>query len=109
MREIREEHADDWADSHVPITLGDWEDSQGRIDPTPGGPHHDPVSSPIHYTKGGIDCLDYILSKNMNHLEGCIVKYITRYKYKGGLQDLEKARQYLDRLIVEYRREEGIR
>jgi hypothetical protein len=35
----------------------------------------------------------------MEYLEGNVVKYITRYKYKDGLNDLLKARAYLDRLI----------
>jgi hypothetical protein len=42
---------------------------------------------------------DYILTHNLGFLEGCIIKYITRYKSKGGRDDLLKARAFLDKLI----------
>jgi hypothetical protein len=35
----------------------------------------------------------------MNYLEGNIIKYVTRYKDKGGIEDLKKAEWYLTRLI----------
>ena len=38
----------------------------------------------------------------MNYLEGNVVKYISRYKMKNGLEDLHKAKWYLERLIKEY-------
>jgi hypothetical protein len=60
---------------------------------------NDVINSPSHYTQGGIQPIDYIEANNMDFLEGCIIKYITRYKYKNGLQDLKKAKNYLDRLI----------
>ena len=40
-----------------------------------------------------------IISHSMNYLEGNLVKYVTRYKFKNGLEDLLKAKWYLDRLI----------
>jgi len=58
----------------------------------------DIINHPTHYTKG-IESLDFIESWEMSFLEGNIVKYITRYKYKNGLEDLKKAKFYLDRLI----------
>lgn len=61
----------------------------------------DTVNHPAHYTQGTIECIDYILDKKMDYLEGNIVKYITRYKNKNGVEDLKKARWYLDRLIQE--------
>ena len=60
---------------------------------------NDVINAPSHYTQGGIQPIDYIEVNNMDFLEGCIIKYITRYKYKNGLQDLKKAKNYLDRLI----------
>ena len=53
--------------------------------------------NPTYYRKG-IETTDYIVSHSMNYLEGNIIKYITRYKYKGGLEDIEKAEWYLARL-----------
>ena len=57
--------------------------------------------NPDYYTKG-IETTDYIISHSMNYLEGNLVKYVTRYKFKNGLEDLLKARWYLDRLIKDY-------
>ena len=42
---------------------------------------------------------DYIIANNLGYLEGNVVKYVSRWKDKGGVQDLEKARHYLDKLI----------
>ena len=55
------------------------------------------------YYKKGIETTDYIVSHDMNYVEGNIIKYVTRYKEKNGLQDLLKAEWYLNRLIKETR------
>ena len=52
-----------------------------------------------HYKTKAIQPWDYIVSNNLGYLEGCIVKYVSRYKEKGGVQDLEKAVHYLQKLI----------
>ena len=57
------------------------------------------ISHPSRYTTGSIECWDYIIDKDMNYLEGNIIKYVTRYKHKNGKEDLLKAREYLDKLI----------
>ena len=54
-----------------------------------------------HYQQGNIQPIDYILANNMDFLEGNIIKYVSRYKYKNGLDDLLKAKDYLERLIKE--------
>ena len=54
-----------------------------------------------HYKKYAIQPTEYILKNNMNFIEGNIIKYVTRYKDKNGLEDLRKARHYLDILISE--------
>jgi len=66
----------------------------------------DPVNSPIHYNQGGIECIDAIKSSMdtiafRGYLKGNIEKYMWRYEYKKGLQDLLKAQWYLNRLINE--------
>lgn len=58
------------------------------------------ITHPEHYTQG-IECWDYITSHKLGFLEGNVIKYVTRYRHKGGLEDLYKARQYLERLIKE--------
>lgn len=56
------------------------------------------VKHPSHYNKG-IEMWDYAHSHNLNFFEGNIVKYVTRWKDKNGVEDLHKAKQYLDKLI----------
>lgn len=68
----------------------------------------DPVAHPKHYCVGKIEVLDFILDQQLPYLPGNIVKYLCRYRWKGKpVQDLKKARFYLDRLIKETEREEG--
>jgi len=58
------------------------------------------VKNPPHYTQGKIEVLDFILDQDFPYLAGNIVKYISRYRYKGSpVQDLRKAEFYLVRLI----------
>jgi hypothetical protein len=59
-------------------------------------PPGDPVS---HYDKFAIQPLEYIEANKMMFSEGNIIKYVTRWREKDGLQDLLKARDYLQRLI----------
>lgn len=50
-----------------------------------------------------IQPIDYITKNNIPYREANIIKYVTRYKNKNGLQDLEKAKHYLEMLIEEYK------
>ena len=65
----------------------------------------DNVNHPNHYTAGDIECIDAIeaavtgLTGIEAVLTGNIMKYIWRWKYKNGLEDLNKAKWYLERLI----------
>lgn len=52
-----------------------------------------------HYTKGGIEPWTYIQANNLNFFEGSVVKYVTRWRHKNGIEDLRKARVYIDELI----------
>lgn len=52
-----------------------------------------------HYKDKAIQPWDYITSNGLGYLEGNVIKYVSRYKDKNGLQDLQKARHYLDKLI----------
>ena len=52
-----------------------------------------------HYRNKAIQPWDYIVSNNLGYLEGCVVKYVSRYKEKGGMQDLQKAAHYLQKLM----------
>lgn len=61
---------------------------------------HDAVNSPAHYTQGSMETIEAIEGLNLNYHQGNILKYVSRYNMKGGVQDLHKARWYLDRLIL---------
>lgn len=56
-----------------------------------------------HY-KQPIQTWDYIHGNNMGYLAGNIVKYVSRYQSKNGLEDLYKAQHYLEKLIEEERK-----
>jgi hypothetical protein len=62
-----------------------------------------------HYKGKSIQPWDYIAANDLGYFEGNIVKYISRWKEKGGLDDLEKGRHYLDKLIelVKAKQEQG--
>jgi len=52
-----------------------------------------------HYKKGAIQPIEYIHTNGLGFIEGNVVKYITRWRDKGGIQDLEKIKHYVDLLI----------
>ncbi len=55
--------------------------------------------NPSHYKQGNIEVIDFILDQKFNYLEGNIIKYVSRYKHKNGMEDLKKAQWYLKELI----------
>lgn len=62
----------------------------------------DNVNNPSHYTAGGIETLDYIKAKIKDYpsyAAGNILKYVSRYEHKNGIEDLKKAQFYLNDLI----------
>jgi hypothetical protein len=66
----------------------------------PEEPKADPVNHPAHYKVGGIETIDFIEAKALGYHLGNAVKYITRADHKGNrLQDLQKAKWYIDRAI----------
>lgn len=52
-----------------------------------------------HYKKCAIQPTEYSVANGLGFCEGNIIKYVTRYKDKGGREDLEKAKHYLDLLL----------
>jgi hypothetical protein len=71
----------------------------------PYAPEPDPVNSPAHYTHGGdiecIDAIDAMLGRDgsFRYYEGTMLKYLWRWRYKGGVESLRKLRFFVDRLI----------
>ena len=52
-----------------------------------------------HYSAKAVQPWDYITSNNLGYLEGNVVKYVSRWKEKNGVEDLYKAKHYLEKLI----------
>ena len=52
-----------------------------------------------HYKDLAIQPIEYIFANDIGYAEGNIIKYVSRWKSKNGIQDLKKARHYLDLLI----------
>lgn len=71
------------------------------------------VSHPSHYMHGGIETIDIIeaWTDSLNGIEAVdtanVIKYISRWKDKNGIQDLEKAQWYLSHLIKHLKDEEA--
>jgi len=59
-----------------------------------------------HYIDKPFQPWDFIVGNRMGFLEGNIIKYVSRYKEKNGLEDLIKASHYLDKLIEVTRNEQ---
>jgi|TARA_R110000796_G_scaffold46751_2_gene113056 hypothetical protein len=64
------------------------------------------VNHPAHYNKAGIETIDALAAMLGDgfqpYLQGNIMKYLWRYKYKNGKEDLKKAQWYLNKLIEVY-------
>ena len=52
-----------------------------------------------HYKDLAIQPVEYIEANGIGFSEGCIIKYVTRWRQKGGVEDLKKARHFLDLMI----------
>jgi len=74
------------------------------------GISHDNVNHPNHYTQGGIECIKAIEASMppsgfQDYCKGNVLKYIWRFREKNGLEDLKKARVYLDWMIESMEKE----
>ena len=66
----------------------------------------DIINKPKHYTQTGIEAIDYLKMTMPNEafrgfLEGNVKKYMHRFRFKNGIEDLKKANWYLNKLIAE--------
>ena len=75
-------------------------------------PDVDMVNHPSHYTQGGIECIDALKAATVSKtgIEAVCtanaIKYLWRYEEKNGIEDVKKARWYIDRLIKELKEKE---
>jgi hypothetical protein len=97
----------------IDATKDDWDNMAGRFYDNRPFPKDvkpdcllvkdDPVNKPQHYTVGPTEVIDIIRQQQGSavefHYEAAVLKYVLRWRYKNGVEDLEKARVYLDWLI----------
>ena len=75
-------------------------------------PDIDMVNHPSHYTQGGVECIDALKAATVSKtgIEAVCtanaIKYLWRYEEKNGIEDVKKARWYIDRLIRELEEKE---
>ena len=67
----------------------------------------DMVNHPQHYTQGGIECIDALKAATVGKrgIEAVcvanVIKYLWRYEEKNGIEDVRKAKWYIERLLME--------
>ena len=71
----------------------------------------DMVNHPPHYNKYGVECIDALRAATGEgfeyYLQGNVMKYLWRYRYKNGVEDLKKANWYLELMIAEKQNNES--
>lgn len=53
-----------------------------------------------HYKDYAIEPFDFIHQNKLGFAEGCVIKYLLRHKHKGGVEDLKKAKHYIDLILA---------
>ena len=65
--------------------------------------------NPDHYGNSGIDVISFCQANNLDFMQGNVIKYITRYRKKNGLEDVRKAVEYINRILAnEYPKFEAV-
>ena len=59
----------------------------------------DNIKDPKHYSRWKIEPVQFMMENEIPYVEGNVIKYIMRWRYKEGLEDLHKAQEYLNILI----------
>ena len=57
-----------------------------------------------HYSEMAIQPIEFIHKNNLSFIQGNVIKYVCRYKAKNGIEDLQKAKHYID-LLIEFEEE----
>lgn len=66
-----------------------------------GAGSYNAVTQPAHYARFAIQPIEFILANGLSFLQASVIKYLVRYPYKNGMEDLLKCRNMLDLLIAE--------
>ena len=96
---------DEWSDDKLAIAYDHvYKNMDGNVP--------DMVNHPQHYTQGGIECIDALKAATVGKrgIEAVcvanVIKYLWRYEEKNGIEDVKKARWYIDKLIRELEEKE---
>lgn len=90
---VTQEEEEAWQTQQKSVARGVTDGTAGR---------HDPLSVQVgggHYKSMAIQPVEYITKNNLPYCEANVIKYISRWREKGGKKDLEKAKHYIDLLI----------
>lgn len=60
------------------------------------------VNHPKHYSRGSMETIQAIMGLDLDPCEGNVLKYVSRHRDKNGIEDLHKAKKYLDLMIENY-------
>jgi len=92
--------AEEWASGNKFWYLNDKEVTKEDV---VGNNTSDKVNNPSHYNQAGIECIDAIKASlgdgYQDYCKGNVMKYLWRYKYKNGIEDLKKAQWYLNSMV----------
>lgn len=66
------------------------------------------IVNPKRYTQNKLECWDFWIKAGLDPLIASAVKYVWRYKYKNGLQDLEKAKVFINKAIDTFNNSDDI-
>jgi hypothetical protein len=98
----------EWADGSKGWYLNGEEVTEEEV---MGNNNKDNVNSPSHYNQAGIECIDAIKASlgdgYQDYCKGNVMKYLWRYKYKNGIEDLKKAQWYLNSMVDSLQEQEG--
>ena len=112
IREAVEKHSEDVKPKRRTLGTSNSMDKMAEyVEKYLEGVKTDPVNRPAHYTSGGIECIDAMTAAFGTEAvkDFCLCnafKYLWRHRNKNGVEDLKKARWYLNRLITEMEVEE---
>jgi len=98
--------ADELSVSFLPSPVACYRDSRHGPEETMTNPDNRQVGG-SHYLGKAIQPWDYIAANRLGYFEGNVVKYVTRWRERGGVADLEKAKHYLEKLIEMVRESEA--
>ena len=89
---------EEWSDDKLAIAY-----EEVKMD----GGSTDMVNHPKHYNQGGIECIDALKAATVGKrgIEAVcvanVIKYLWRYEEKNGIEDVRKAKWYIERLLME--------